>query len=163
MLGVRFMSNGAMKFCTPLLTLAALLGCSGKGPERTVADATAGLDGADDARFEPGDCTHPDWPGHRICCGRAGEQQGVDCVPPALVDHPCSAEGEQQDVKAYTICCRGLTAISRARLDDAGVACVQQLHVDPTRLCTRCGDGTCGRGENRCNCPQDCAVDAAAP
>jgi eight-cysteine-cluster-containing protein len=23
-------------------------------------------------------------------------------------------------------------------------------------VCTKCGDGICGKGENKCNCPEDC-------
>ena len=23
-------------------------------------------------------------------------------------------------------------------------------------ICTKCGDGKCGLGENKCNCPEDC-------
>jgi hypothetical protein len=26
-------------------------------------------------------------------------------------------------------------------------------------VCTKCGDGVCGIGENHCNCPQDCKED----
>lgn len=26
----------------------------------------------------------------------------------------------------------------------------------PCFICTKCGDGICGKGENKCNCPKDC-------
>jgi hypothetical protein len=113
-----------------------------------------------DAGFHPGDCTHPDWPGLHICCGRSGEMPGSNCERPELVDHPCSTEGQTQDLKAFRVCCKGLTPISTATSNDitttdAG-SCNVEFELDPTRICAQCGDGRCGVGENSCNCASDC-------
>lgn len=114
------------------------------------------------ASFKPGDCTHPDWLDLKICCGKPGELSGSNCVPPSLVDHACSLEGEFQDVKAYSVCCKGLTPVARTTtitdpsvLD--GYRCTEQFDLDPSRVCTQCGDKLCGTGENACNCPDDCS------
>ena len=40
--------------------------------------------------------------------------------------------------------------------DSDGGTCSTPFNLDPTRICTRCGNGQCGAGENRCNCPADC-------
>jgi len=69
----------------------------------------------------------------------------------------CTAEGE--GILSYdntTKCCAGLTKVS-ASLPDNPTNCspvpVGSVYSDK---CIRCGDGTCGLGENRCNCQQDC-------
>ena len=90
------------------------------------------------AVFHPGDCTHPDWPGLHICCGRSGEMPGSNCERPELVDHPCSTEGQTQDLKAFRVCCKGLTPISTATSNDitttdAG-SCNVEFALDPTIL-----------------------------
>jgi hypothetical protein len=99
-------------------------------------------------------CEHPNHPGIRACCGRPGENPG-NCVPWSLLDQPCSGLGETMDIKRYIVCCKGLSGISTAAPNDAG-ACTEPFHLDPTHVCAICGNGTCGPGENRCNCPQDC-------
>ena len=72
---------------------------------------------------------------------------------------PCVAEGS----KAYWIqnqsCCGGLTAItpSQPTLTETGSDSSECVATnDGSALCTNCGDGTCGAGENACNCPTDC-------
>jgi hypothetical protein len=113
----------------------------------------------------PGDagqtpCEHPNHPGIKACCGRPSERQGIDCVPWSLLDQPCSTAGQFSDVKRYVVCCSGLSGISTSQplVEPAvdGGTCSTPFALDPTRVCARCGDGICGQGENRCNCPQDC-------
>ncbi len=52
------------------------------------------------------------------------------------------------------ICCEGLEkkhTYDKYSLPDK---CI--LNKGPRYICIKCGDGTCGRGENKCNCPEDC-------
>ena len=69
----------------------------------------------------------------------------------------CVEEGESYPVTATVYeCCEGLTAISCSEPTNADVCpgseCVGSM------ICANCGDGTCGDGENKCNCPEDCEV-----
>jgi hypothetical protein len=72
------------------------------------------------------------------------------CVPRT---ENCIAEG---DVVAIVPnrrpCCTGLTEVGNARVGTTGMCIMAQ----GTALCTKCGDGKCGTGENVCNCPKDC-------
>jgi hypothetical protein len=129
-----------------------------------VHGGSGGASGSSAAAFKVGDCTHPDWPSFHICCGMPDELPGSNCVRPEIVDHPCSQEGETQDVKTYRVCCKGLTPIetSMPGLEAAAGGCMLEFGLDPTRFCTHCGDGACGLKENVCNCPEDCrALDAS--
>jgi hypothetical protein len=68
----------------------------------------------------------------------------------------CVAEGQQIGAKvvgAPTTCCEGLAPIPVRVPADNGTCSVAPPDV---QVCTRCGDGVCGSGENRCNCPGDC-------
>lgn len=68
----------------------------------------------------------------------------------------CSPEGKSWDPKglpACLACCEGLTPV-RGSLNSSAVC------DNSTKTCTRCGDGTCGVGEDWCNCPSDCPPDA---
>jgi len=135
---------------------AGLRGMAGKTGE-------AGKSGSGGSGFTSGDCSHPDWPDLKICCGKHNELPGSNCVLPATVDHPCSGEGELQDVKVYRVCCKGLIAVARVAPtnddeDAGGEQCSEQFSLDPSRVCTQCPNGTCGGGENSCNCPEDCGA-----
>lgn len=68
-------------------------------------------------------------------------------IPP-----PCAEEGGTITLgPTAPPCCPGLDQIADAYYDG------QQCVVNPgTALCTFCGDGDCGLGENLCNCPSDC-------
>ncbi|MBN2493293.1 MAG: dockerin type I repeat-containing protein [Deltaproteobacteria bacterium] len=78
---------------------------------------------------------------------RCDEDTGL-CVP------DCLGEGEGfEDFNTEGYCCEGLTAIPDYFLDEGG-QCVGPNC--PCMVCTYCGDGECGLGENICNCPRDC-------
>jgi len=71
---------------------------------------------------------------------------GEDCIP----------EGKAQcDYEDWNLkCCEGLTPLSQIPVDengDCGVA------LPCGFICTKCGNGECGPGENICNCEEDCA------
>ena len=68
----------------------------------------------------------------------------------------CVTEGNTAIVTPTSpSCCPDLTAISCSVPDDAGVCPVGPC--TGASYCTHCGDGSCGLGENLCNCPADCA------
>ena len=57
-----------------------------------------------------------------------------------------------------TRCCAGLKQISNSWADgqalDYASACIAP--TDGSFICSKCGDGICGKGENKCNCKEDC-------
>ncbi len=66
---------------------------------------------------------------------------------------PCIPEGEGfEAVDEYTVCCEGLTSVDDCVGWDGGCECPNC----PCYVCTKCGNGECGPGENHCNCPEDC-------
>lgn len=71
------------------------------------------------------------------------------CIPKA----GCVGEGQKLDPATNQMCCAGLTAIAIAEMDATTGQC---YFAKDAALCTACGNGVCGIGENLCNCPQDC-------
>jgi hypothetical protein len=51
-----------------------------------------------------------------------------------------------------TMCCKGLKAVKNAVFSSGKCS----YPKTPEYVCTKCGNGTCGTGENYCNCPDDC-------
>lgn len=124
--------------------LVMALGCRGGG-------GNGEADGGDT-------CSHPGFPGTRICCGRGGEVPGSNCLPRSAIP-ACSGEGQLQHGKSLQWCCEGLSAVPRTQPTDGsvdGIAC-RDVELMAGNVCTYCGDGKCGSGENRCNCPKDCS------
>jgi hypothetical protein len=73
----------------------------------------------------------------------------TDCAP----KEGCGKEGEliyKKERKGYERCCQGLSEI--AYCDGNGT----YLKSGAT-ICAKCGDQTCGLGENKINCPMDCS------
>ena len=67
----------------------------------------------------------------------------------------CVVEGGKfTDFKPAGRCCGNLVPVTDAIPDGKG-GCAQPNC--PCYVCTQCGDATCGKGENYCNCPKDCA------
>ncbi len=54
-----------------------------------------------------------------------------------------------------TECCRGLKSIKYFKLYDENCN-FKPMEGAPSIVCTKCGDGQCGKGETKCNCPEDC-------
>ncbi len=70
--------------------------------------------------------------------------------------------GEGQSVGIYpgaAMCCSGLSLISCSS-PGVGGACSPCVGAS---ICANCGNGVCGPGENKCNCPQDCSYVPPAP
>ncbi len=52
-------------------------------------------------------------------------------------------------------CCEGLTQVPNYAVAESNpLQCIATN--DGSGVCTKCGDGKCGIGENVCNCPKDC-------
>jgi len=64
----------------------------------------------------------------------------------------CVPEGESGSVFSGIPCCSGLTTIICSTPTGGGMC----LTSSDCFVCTLCGDGLCGPGENVCNCPEDC-------
>jgi len=68
---------------------------------------------------------------------------------------PCLAEGQSGAiVPNHPVCCAGLTYSSCDAPDSNNVCPFDRCAGG--FFCTNCGNGVCGLGENKCNCPQDC-------
>jgi hypothetical protein len=74
-------------------------------------------------------------------------------TPLPLPSLSCTEEGGILPVYPGYHCCPGLTAVPPNQPDVNG-NCGQTLLG--ASICTKCGDGSCGKGENLCNCPVDC-------
>jgi len=99
-------------------------------------------------------------------CGNQILETGEECDDGNIIDGDgcsanctieqmqCIAEGESGAViPDGPQCCEGLTQIGCDQPDQSGECsggCVGAFY------CTMCGNGICGLGENKCNCPQDC-------
>ncbi len=49
-------------------------------------------------------------------------------------------------------CAEGLTPTAKANPSNEGC----EYPKENAYVCVICPDGSCGKGENKCNCPQDC-------
>lgn len=55
-------------------------------------------------------------------------------------------------------CCDGLRPLKKSVRTVNGWGCSVPENDEKRYVCTRCGDGICGRAENSCNCPHDCPI-----
>lgn len=96
---------------------------------------------------KPSDCIGLE---HPACVGYWECSQG-ECVWEC--DSECVPEGGSVPVVPNAPdCCPGLSKIGCEAPDQSG----QCTPCVGASFCTYCGDGDCGLGENRCNCPSDC-------
>jgi hypothetical protein len=94
------------------------------------------------------DDTNPEiHPGmYEICDGLDNDCDNV------IDDECCIPEGgEGPVIPEAPDCCPGLVEIGKYFIEEG--TCIPMLGVF---VCTSCGDGICGPGENVCNCPEDC-------
>ncbi|MFA6376141.1 MAG: hypothetical protein WCX69_01935 [Candidatus Paceibacterota bacterium] len=89
-------------------------------------------------------------------CNGAGIVDGSQtcCCKKLLPVENCVKEGKIIDWRISPVekCCSGLTQI----LDCKSSACPKNSNS----ICTYCGNGACGLGENKFNCPADCKTTA---
>jgi len=96
---------------------------------------------------EPFDCEGLE---HPMCVGDWQCQKGT-CV--WVCSQGCVEEGGYVPVvPGAPECCDGLIKVPCDAPDAEGKC---QLCAGAS-ICTKCGDGVCGVGENKCNCPDDC-------
>ena len=89
---------------------------------------------------------------------------GTACCCKGKTSVDCAKEGEtiitsaSSDKSGPTECCLGLTPDDGYLKPDAQGNCPPSipLPLPAKETCIKCGDGICGAGENKCNCPQDC-------
>jgi hypothetical protein len=110
-------------------------------------------------------CEHPAFPGLRACCGMPDERPGASCLLWSTLEEKarnCKKEGEVANLKLLLFCCPSLkySDLSEpvAEPADGSEACKDQVEkrLMEDKVCTQCGNGSCGVGENLCNCPADC-------
>lgn len=65
---------------------------------------------------------------------------------------PCGEEGEK--ASAGQSCCENLKNIPDSYFDEEAAEC--KTEEGEQTICANCGNGECGPGENKCNCPEDC-------
>ncbi|MDD5026753.1 MAG: hypothetical protein PHH13_05285 [Candidatus Peribacteraceae bacterium] len=83
-------------------------------------------------------------------CG-AGENR---CNCKADCPMECLLEGETGSAVLNSLpCCEGLKG---APVSFPGPEGSCSVSIMEQHICIRCGNGECGKGENRCNCPEDC-------
>ena len=151
--------------------LAAYMGvtaCGGSSSSSSNADASTNV--ADDGGSAGDGASGRYTQGVYSCCA---EGEGKSCCPPETLPDPakgrtatcfqyggtageCVAAGGTLEAKDIcSICCPGLSRIELDAPSADGGAC-ESAAPPSLFVCAACGDGTCGRGENRCNCPADC-------
>jgi hypothetical protein len=103
------------------------------------------------------------------CCAKG---EGRSCCPPDSLPDPetgrsatcfayggvsgdCTAEGASLEAKDIcSLCCGALVRVDSSAPASDG-SC-EPTNPPSVKVCAACGDGACGSGENRCNCPEDC-------
>ena len=95
-------------------------------------------------------------------CAAGYEENKLNCETSlswceAVKEEICAKAGEEISImptpngELGKKCCAGLT--ESASYTEINNECAPELDV---AICLNCLDGTCGPGENKCNCPEDC-------
>jgi subtilisin family serine protease len=95
-------------------------------------------------------CVQRSYCGNDVC-----ETMGVPPETPANCPADCGPAPEcikegNTGIEGEDECCEGLSEISNCSGDETMCGC------GPGFICTYCGNGECGLGENVCNCSADC-------
>ncbi|MFA6376142.1 MAG: peptidoglycan-binding protein [Candidatus Paceibacterota bacterium] len=93
--------------------------------------------------------------GNGICDGRENKYNcAADCGTIKCIGAGEKLEGNGEN--SGKICCSGLTKVfDQWYLGSDGVCRALDNYGF---YCLKCGDGVCGTGENKCNCPADCGI-----
>lgn len=111
------------------------------------ANGQALVEGSCSLCSQPSDCEGLD---HPMCVGYWQCEKGACSW---VCDGECVGEGGSVPVvPGAPECCPGLVKVPCDKPDEHG-ECSMCVGAS---LCTYCGDGECGTGENLCNCPSDC-------
>ena len=118
--------------------------------------ASIGCEGPPTAEVCEGDCAGA------VICARCGNglcglgENACNCAQDCAPGGACAAAGESVPVvPGAPDCCDGLHPIGCDAPGDFGLCpdeCVGAI------VCANCGNGSCGPGENRCNCADDCST-----
>lgn len=135
----------------------ACLGLGGRFMDfETEGRCCEGLVPVDDCVPAGEGCACPDCPCH-IClpCGDGvcgPFENECNCPADCPVEECVGEGGSIPVIPDPPKCCPGLVKVPCHAPDEKGecLVCVGAT------LCTKCGDGQCGKGENLCNCPADC-------
>ena len=92
----------------------------------------------------------------RQCCEGLIEKRVSESY--SICEMRCAEEGESVSAvgSGGIECCQGLSKISRSKIDSSGNCSIDCVGVSICAICANCGNGICGLGENKCNCPEDC-------
>jgi len=84
----------------------------------------------------------------------AGIVANINAKASSETEPVCVAEGESGSVSPDSAeCCEGLEQIGCDTPENDGTC---PSGCEGAFICTKCGNGECGPGENYCNCPDDC-------
>jgi len=81
-------------------------------------------------------------------------------TPPANDNNQCIAEGVSggtEGTSKLTTCCAGLNKVDRSGIFEGICENASGQSIEQWFTCIKCGNGVCGTGENKCNCPADCS------
>ncbi|MCG2690202.1 hypothetical protein L6252_02905 [Candidatus Parcubacteria bacterium] len=85
---------------------------------------------------------------------------GPNCEFAECPSGDCVLEGERisgVESIAGKVCCADLSLLNDSSNEDLGGCITGFGSVESAKfICTYCGNGVCGLGENKCNCPEDC-------
>ncbi len=104
-------------------------------------------------------CEEPMVGGGYLCTSKCGNEicdsNENKCIcPEDCVEEECVGEGGSIVIyPEQPNCCEGLTRISC----DGPINDTCEVKCDGSSICAKCGNGECGAGENKCNCPADCS------
>jgi hypothetical protein len=142
----------------PLVPTVLLVVCACGDRDKAEHDAGGGPADAYEMRGVYRCCA----PGQGTACC-AGTPQGT-CFQYGGVYDACVMAGDELDGKVIcAACCAGLVRVPHLvvgasvppPMDGLPDGC-DAAGAESSFVCTACGDGACGDGENVCNCPADC-------
>ena len=150
--------------CLGIVDAVSAVACASSGRDRASRDAGPSAESGSGAA-----CDRFTDAGHRICCGRESEIPEISCVDLSKENGEfgifggCLPDGRAFDAKlAGAICCSGLTRTDSYEEVDGGTPGFPPgcgASGPPSiKACRPCGNRSCDTGENRCNCPADCAL-----